>query len=103
MSPIYEDNEVELESFNEIEDKRKTQNEENLGEEVIRVVSTASGQESTTNTVEDTESGQKTNNRTKQIVMPKRFEDYYTGFMYYVISLFPAWLYDGTTTAAAVF
>ncbi|KAL4709778.1 hypothetical protein ACJJTC_001232 [Scirpophaga incertulas] len=79
MSPIYEDNEVE--PFKEVEDKRKTQNEENFEEEVIRAVSTASGQESTTNPVEVTESGQKASNRTRQIVMPKRFEDYYTGFM----------------------
>ncbi|KAL4703632.1 hypothetical protein ACJJTC_007659 [Scirpophaga incertulas] len=81
MSPIYEDNEVEFEPFKEVEDKRKTQNEENFEEEVIRAVSTASGQESTTNPVEVTESGQKASNRTRQIVMPKRFEDYYTGFM----------------------
>ncbi|KAL4704398.1 hypothetical protein ACJJTC_005752 [Scirpophaga incertulas] len=81
VSPIYEDNEVEFEPFKEVEDKRKTQNEENFEEEVIRAVSTASGQESTTNPVEVTESGQKASNRTRQIVMPKRFEDYYTGFM----------------------
>ncbi|KAL4708823.1 hypothetical protein ACJJTC_019339 [Scirpophaga incertulas] len=81
MSPIYEDNEVEFEPFKEVEDKRKTQNEENFEEEVIRAVSTASGQDSTTNPVEVTESGQKASNRTRQIVMPKRFEDYYTGFM----------------------
>ncbi|KAL4716816.1 hypothetical protein ACJJTC_012627 [Scirpophaga incertulas] len=86
MSPIYEDNEVEFEPFKEVEDKRKTQNEENFEEEVIRAVSTASGQESTTNPVEVTESGQKASNRTRQIVMPKRFEDYYTGFMRRFIS-----------------
>ncbi|KAL4719339.1 hypothetical protein ACJJTC_003354, partial [Scirpophaga incertulas] len=73
MSPIYEDNEVEFEPFKEVEDKRKTQNEENFEEEVIRAVSTASGQESTTNPVEVTESGQKASNRTRQFVMPKRF------------------------------